>query len=138
LEDFYVSNGEKNNILAPNEIITQVELKHKSHSRAGFAKLRHRKSIDFPLLSIGVVVELKASDNKLENGRLVINALVAKPKIFELERFKNQDFDDDLIKIIAQEAREKCHPQTNIAEDTHWRKQMIEYYTVLALRQVYL
>ena len=137
LSDFYTANGEKNNILEHHEVVTQVELKRTAHTRAGFVKLRHRSSIDFPLLSIGVVFTLN-QNNKFESGRLVINALVAKPKIFELERYNTQIYNEDLIKIIAREAREKCHPQTNIAEDTNWRKEMIEYYTMLAFRQAHV
>lgn len=137
LSEFYTANGEKNNILAPNEVVSQVQLKRTAQTRAGFAKLRHRASIDFPLISIGVVFDLYP-DNKINNGKLVINALVAKPKIFDLERYKNQIYNEDLIKNIARDAREKCHPQSNIAEDTNWRKEMIEYYTMLAFRQAHV
>jgi len=135
LRDFYTSNGEKNNILEHHEVVSQVELKRTAQTHAGFSKLRHRASIDFPLLSIGVVFE--RNNNKFLGGRLVINALVAKPKIFDLERFRDKIYDDDLVKTIAREAREKCHPQTNIAEDINWRKQMVEYYTMLAFRQAH-
>lgn len=134
LNDFYTANGEKNNILEHHEVVTQVELRRTANTYAGFSKLRHRASIDFPLLSIGVVFEL-SEKNIFERGTLVISALVAKPKIFELGRFVGQIYNEDLIKIIAREARDKCHPQTNIAEDINWRKEMIEYYILLAFRQ---
>lgn len=131
LRDFYTANGEKNNILGPQEVLTGVYLKRTPKTKAGFAKLRHRDSIDFPLLSIGVVFELDES-NKLVSGRLVVSALVAKPKIFELDEFAKAYYTQDLAQKIARFAKEKCHPQTNIAEDRAWRKEMVECYILRA------
>jgi 4-hydroxybenzoyl-CoA reductase subunit beta len=134
LRDFYTTNGEKNTILSPQEVITGVYIKKSSQMRAGFAKLRHRESIDFPLLSIGVAFNLD-QENTLQEGRLVINALVAKPKLFDLANYKSRRYTSELVLEIARHAREKCHPQTNIFDDCRWRKQMIESYVVRAFMQ---
>jgi len=136
LADFYTNNGEKNNILEPNQVVTRVKLTCQANTYAGFAKLRHRESIDFSLLSIGVVFSL--DNNIFDQGRLVINSLVAKPKIIDLNIYNNKIYDQDLVNSIAKKAKEICHPQTNIYDDSEWRKDMIEYYTQKAFAQAYM
>ena len=107
------------------------------HAYGGFAKLRHRQSFDFPLLSIGVAFVLN-EERVLMSGRLVVNALVAKAKVFDLSAFKGNRYSDCLIGEIAHFAMEKCHPQSNMAEDVAWRKEMIELYTKRAFNNAHL
>jgi 4-hydroxybenzoyl-CoA reductase subunit beta len=137
LENFYTAHGEKNNILAPGEIVSGVSIALGPHVYGGFAKLRHRQSFDFPLLSIGVAFVLN-EERVLVSGRLVVNALVAKAKVFDLSNFKGNRYSESLIEEIAHFAMEKCHPQSNMAEDVAWRKEMIELYTKRAFNNAHL
>lgn len=123
LDDFYTANGEKNNVLPLGQVVTNVTVDLVANAHAGFYKVRMRESIDFPLLSIAnhFVVE----GGKFISGRLVINALVAKPKVLDLADFANSNYNRELIHAIADFARLKCHPQTNLAGDLGFRKHMV-------------
>lgn len=123
LRDLYTANGENNKVLTSKELITEVTIPLKPQCYAGFAKLRHRESFDFPLLSIGALVELE--NERLRAGRLVINALVARPKIIDLAQFVGSLYEESLVDRISQLAVDKCQPQSNIADDQGWRRAMI-------------
>ncbi|HXW60628.1 MAG TPA: FAD binding domain-containing protein [Myxococcota bacterium] len=127
LLELYTANGEKNNVLRPNEVISKVSITLTPQCYAGFAKLRHRQSFDFPLLSIGTLVHVH--DQRLVLGRVVINALVAKPKLIPLTAFAGAYYDQALIEKIAVLAKDKCHPQSNMAEDQEWRRELIVPFT---------
>lgn len=123
LDDFYTANGEKNNNLAPGTLVTDVTISIDPACVGGFYKVRMRESIDFPLLS--VAVSARFENDLFVDGTLVINALVAKPKVLDLADFANTRYNQDLIFAIADFAQKKCHPQTNIAGDTGFRKHMV-------------
>ncbi len=131
LDDFYINNGLKNNKLSSQEIITKVIVEHQSKSYAGFAKLRHRESIDFSLLSIGVAFGLE--EGLFTHLRIAVNALVAKPRVFDLsDERRNSSYQRAQLEEIAEEIAFKCHPQTNICDDPSWRKEMIKCYIIKA------
>lgn len=123
LDDFYTAHGEKNHVLPLGHVVTNVRLALNADSYAGFYKVRMRDSIDFPLLSVAVCFQI--DDGKLVNGRLVINALVAKPKCLVLADFAHLRYNQDLVHSIADFAHKKCHPQTNLAGDVGFRKHMV-------------
>lgn len=127
IEDLYTNNGEKNNVLSSQDVVQRIDIPIKEQSFSGFAKLRHRQSFDFGLLSIGTFFGL--NNNRLVYGRLVLNALVAKPKIFDLEAFTGAFYDGALVEKIALFAQNKCHPQENMAEDSAWRRDLILPFT---------
>jgi 4-hydroxybenzoyl-CoA reductase subunit beta len=132
LDNFYSANGLKNNKLEPHEILTSVELELKPNAYAAFAKLRHRESIDFSLLSIGLVFFLEGII--VTDIRLAVNAMVAKPKVFNFSELIGRVYDQHLIEEIADQASNKCHPQTNICDDPEWRKAMIKCYVKRAFK----
>lgn len=135
LNDFYINNGEKNNLLMPNEVVTDVEVDVVPSYHCGFHKVRMRGSIDFPLLSVAARVALEKG--ALTAGTLVINALVAKPKVLDLADFCGQAYNTDLIASIADFAEKKCHPQTNIGGEVAFRKHMVEVATKRALEDAF-
>jgi 4-hydroxybenzoyl-CoA reductase subunit beta len=132
LGDFYVNNGEKNHSLTPQEVIMKISVSLKRYQHSGFSKLRFRNSIDFPLLSIGVAFNLD-HDQRLTSGRLVLNALVAKPKVIDLDFVRGLGYNTDLIEAVAAQALAVGHPQTNLAGDKDWRKHMIKIFVREAL-----
>lgn len=133
LDDFYTANGVKNNQLNSDQIVTRVEFKLTEGLKAGFAKLRHRESIDFSLISAGVSY-VKENKN-IKNIKVVVNALVAKPKVMVFSEYDNSFLDDNLIGELAQKCSQKCHPQTNICDDPEWRKEMVKCYIKKAFEQ---
>lgn len=136
LEDFYTNNGEKNNVLTEDQMLLSTSFLSLKNTLSGFFKLRHRNSIDFSMLSVAVRFSLDALD-RLQGGRLVINALVAKPKVIDLSEYEGLH-KTVMIEKVAEAAKQKCHPQTNICDDPSWRKQMVSYATKMAFNNAFL
>jgi 4-hydroxybenzoyl-CoA reductase subunit beta len=123
LADFFVPDGVRNTILAADEILTRVRVRKAHGQRQGFAKLRHRNSIDFPLLSVGVAVEL--SDGRATSVRGVVSALQARPLRLQLGALVGRAPDAAWVAEAAATAQQRAHPMTNIADDPAWRKAMV-------------
>lgn len=123
LREMYVADGIKNTTLDAHDVIASITIDIPERCLGGFFKLRHRNSIDFPLISTAVMCELDMN-NHIKQGCLVINALVAKPRIVDLHEFKGQPYAKETFSTIAELAQEKCHPQTSIDEHT-WRKKIM-------------
>lgn len=130
LEDFYVADGVHNTVLRPGELLSAVLLKKPDSTytrKEGYAKLRHRHSIDYPLLSVACRFDM--DDNHLiQVAKLVVSALAARPKSVALDAFIGRPLDAALIDEIAALAHRKCTPLTNIADDPMWRKEMVPVF----------
>jgi len=133
LRDMYVADGIKNTSLHHSEVIASITIDIPTISRGGFFKLRHRNSIDFPLISTAIMCELDTHEHICQ-GALVINALVAKPRVIDLHEFKGHPFSAQTFHKIAKLAQEKYHPQTNIC-DPAWRKDAIQTAIMRAFAQ---
>ena len=130
LQDFYVADGVHNTVLQPGELLVAVIVPKSgtgTQRREGYAKLRHRHSIDYPLLSVGCRFDVD-DDSTLRNARLVVSALAARPKAVPLDAFMGRALNDELIEEIANFAHRKCTPLTNIADDPKWRKEMVPVF----------
>ena len=128
LSKFYTANGIKNNVLQDDSLISDIRIKIDKSRRIknGFSKLRFRKSIDFPLISLAVSFNVN-DDDVMENCKLVINALAAKPKELNVSKFTGQKMKSSLVEEISIYASEKCMPLANISGDASWRKSMIAH-----------
>ncbi|MCA9507588.1 MAG: FAD binding domain-containing protein [Myxococcales bacterium] len=126
LDDFYTANGLKNNKLGDGEIVSKVYFEAVKNKCTGFAKLRHRQSIDFSLISVGVSYMLE--HERVRDLTVVVNALVAKPKVLVFPQLEHTTLDNRLINEVALQSAQKCHPQSNICDDPKWRKEMVKIY----------
>src|SRR5687767_14617082 len=101
LEDFYVADGVKNTVLAADDLLVRVRVPKKSaQRREGYAKLRHRNAIDYPLLSVGVRFDVEGE--RISDARVVVSALAARPNRLALDAFKGRALDDVVVDEIAQ------------------------------------
>jgi CO/xanthine dehydrogenase FAD-binding subunit len=94
--------------------------------------LRHRNSIDFPLLSVGVRFDVDSA-NVVQVARVTVSALGARPNRLAVDSFVGRTLDDALAQEIATMAHAKCSPLTNIADDPAWRKDMVPVYVKRAI-----
>lgn len=125
LRQFYVANGEHNTVLEPDEMVTQVEVPLAgSNRREGFAKLRHRAAVDFPMLNVGVAARVTAQ-NTVESLGVCVSALAARPVVLDTRAFVGRVLDDALRADVAALARTRCVPVTNITDDPEWRRDMV-------------
>ena len=124
LRDFYVADGTHNTVLRSDELLLRIRVPINPRRREGFAKLRHRRSIDFPLLSVGLAFVVDDKRHVVD-GMLAVNALAARPKQISLAAIGNGTLDADFVAAAADLAHHRCSPLTNLGDDPSWRKDMI-------------
>lgn len=126
LEEFYVADGIKNTILEAADLLVQIRVPKKTAAARleGYAKLRHRNAIDYPLLSVGVRVDL---DDKgvVVALRCVVSALQARPHKLATAPWVGRVFDQSVVDEVKKLAFAKCVPVKNIADDAAWRRDMV-------------
>ncbi len=130
LIDFYKADGMKNNVLSPGELLLRVHVPKADSTikrLEGFAKLRHRSSIDYPMLSVGVRFDVD-DDLQIKNARATLNALAAKPKVIQTDWLTGIRLDEATINQLADYTYARCTPLTNICDDPDWRKEMVRVY----------
>lgn len=138
VRDFFLADGIANTRREPDEIVTEVRIPTAPASRrSGYAKLRQRKAIDFPLLTVAVAGELDR-DGAVHAIRGVVTGLGARPR--ELtgwsELAGGRRMDEALIAELAGRAHQQCHPLENMIVDPEWRRAMVPVYVRRALRQL--
>jgi 4-hydroxybenzoyl-CoA reductase subunit beta len=92
----------------------------------GIWKVRERKSVDFPLLSIALAVELDDGD-VMRSISLVVAALGSKPRVIGgLDKIAvGKRPTDDVIDKVARQAYRQCNPLDNIIVEIEWRRAMV-------------
>jgi 4-hydroxybenzoyl-CoA reductase subunit beta len=138
VRDFFVADGIANTRRGPAEVVTAVRIPLASAARrGGYAKLRQRQSIDFPLLTVAVAAELEP-DGLVRSVDGVVSALGSRPK--ELtgwnELAAGRRLDDALVAELAERAHQQCHPLENITLDPEWRRAMVPVYVRRALTRL--
>ena len=135
LNDFFLADGIWNSRRKPGEIVTRVRIPFPSRdSRAAYTKLRQRRSIDFPLLSVAVAADFQRS------GRVcqimgVVTALGARPRLLTgwARIALGRTLSTEVIETLAERAHRQCHPLENAIVDADWRRAMVPVQVRLAL-----
>lgn len=128
LRQFFTTDGIHNTVLRSDEIVTFVRVRKQPAVRAAFEKLRLRKSIDYPILNLCVLLEGSESVERLE---VALGALGAKPKLIILASLRGHPLNEQLVEPVVREVMSRCKPLENISVDVRWRQRMI---AVLARR----
>ena len=121
----YAGDGIKNHIRAADEVLTRILLPaRRAGLQSAYEKLRARQAIDFPLLSVAVVVEV--DDRALvREARVVVGALGAKPRIVGgLDVVYGQALSAETIATIAKAAHAQCHPLASLGA-ADWRQDVV-------------
>lgn len=138
VDDFFVTDGIWNTAREPDELVVRVRVpKPPANLRTAYEKLRERKSVDFPILSVALALALDA-DERVESIALVVSALGAKPRLIgRLEKIAiGERVTDDLIEEIGRQAHRQCHPLDNIIVETDWRRAMVPVYVRRAFHRL--
>ncbi|NIR44673.1 MAG: hypothetical protein GWN99_10240 [Gemmatimonadetes bacterium] len=138
LADFFVGDGIWNRRLEPHELVTAVRIRlPEKPIRTLYTKVRERKSVDFPILSIALAATVRDPD-VLESIDLVISALGAKPRaIGGLDKIAaGKRLTAEVIEAIAEQAHRQCHPLDNIIVEIEWRRAMVPVYVRRALQDL--
>ncbi len=137
LNDWFVADGIRNTVRRTDEIVTRVRIPLPGpQQRSGFAKLRQRASIDFPLLNVAVAATVQGES--VSAMRIVVSALGSRPRaITGLDAIVNgKTLTPEVAEAIAQRAYQQCHPLTNIIVDPDWRRAMVPVYVHRALAEL--
>ena len=138
VRDFFVPDGIANTLRTPDEVLTEVRIPLSAASRRqAYAKLRQRKSIDFPLLTVAIAAEVD-EDGTIRALEGVVTALGSRPRLLSAwgEIAEGRVLDDEIVDELAQRAFRQCHPLENIIVDPEWRRAMVPVYVKRALEKV--
>ena len=138
MADFFTADGIWNTVREPGELVTRVRVPLPAPGvRATYKKLRERKSVDFPLLGVGLAVELDESET-VQSMAISVAGLGAKPRMIgRLDDVAvGVRLTPDVIDEIAKQAHRQCHPLDNIIVDTDWRRAMVSVYVRRAIEEI--
>jgi 4-hydroxybenzoyl-CoA reductase subunit beta len=138
VRDFFVADGILNTRRAPDEILTEVRIPLVSATRRqAYTKLRQRKSIDFPLLTVAISADIEG-DGRVRSIDGVVTGLGSRPRVLAKwgEVAEGRVLDDEVIDELAARAHKQCHPLENIIVDPEWRRAMVPVYVKRALMKV--
>jgi 4-hydroxybenzoyl-CoA reductase subunit beta len=138
VRDFFVTDGIRNTVREPGEILTRVRVPAPSASLAtAYRKLRVRGAIDFPLLSIAVGATFR-EDGTVGTMSGVVSGLGARPRDLTgwTELAVGSLLDQELIEALADRAHAQCHPLENMIVDPDWRREMVRVEVARALGEL--
>lgn len=138
VRDFFVADGIVNSQRSPSEILTEIRIPLTSGGRRqAYAKLRQRKSIDFPLLTVAVAADVDDSGT-VQSLEGVVTGLGSRPRVLSgwTDIAAGRRLDDEVVEELAHRAFKQCHPLENIIVDPEWRRAMVPVYVKRALAQL--
>ena len=133
--DFFLADGIMNSRLEPGEVLTKIRIPLPAPDlRTSYVKLRQRKAIDFPILTVAVAAEVDPG-NRVHKLRGVVNGLGARPRRLTGwdEVAEGEILTEELIEGLAEQAHKQCHPLENMIVDVDWRRAMVPVYVRRAL-----
>jgi 4-hydroxybenzoyl-CoA reductase subunit beta len=135
VDEFFVGDGVHNNVLKPNELVTRIHVPAAARGlKVGYQKLRLRRAIDFPMLSVAFAARV---NGVCEEARLVVSALAAKPKTIGglAALVRGRALDGPTVEAVAQAAYQQCRPQTSVPYDADWRHEMVPVFVRRAIAE---
>jgi len=162
LRDFFVADGIWNTRREPGDIVTRILIPIRGVAGEGtgtgtgedgplpplpetpvgmrctaYIKLRQRKSVDFPLLTVAVAAWLD-DGGRVTEIRGVVTGLGSRPR--ELTGWDDiavgEALDEGVVEALAERAGKQCVPLENIIVDPEWRRAMVPVYVGRALGQL--
>ncbi len=137
LTKLYSGDGKKPNRLKPGQIVTAIHVPHPApHSGGAYIKLRMRKTIDYPLLGVAVMVALDRQ-GVCTDANLALTGVDKLPlRIAEAAALQGQVLGEKAIAPVAVAAHRHAHPLSNVIEvSPKYRRDMIDVYVRLAFDQ---
>ncbi len=121
--------------IAREELLVAVEIPIPSpQTRVAYRKWAVRQSIDFPLVS--VAVRLDVADGVLAGGSVVVGALGPRPRVLTLERLVGSTLDEKLAQALGQMVYDRARPLPNIPYDAEYRRERMVVEVRRAVRSL--
>lgn len=138
LRDFYTGDGSKPLTLNPEEILTRIEVPSiPKETFSTYFKYRIRKSIDYPIASLAVLLTLAGNERSCREVKMVVGAVGSRPEeLKEVEELlKGKEIKNSVIEEASNLAFKAAKPIANAASSPAYRKRMIKVFVMKALRQ---
>lgn len=124
LSELYNTDGRQHLNLKPGELLRSVHLSlPRPSTRVVYRKWRPRNSLDFPLVSLALRLDLDPP--RLADGRLVVGVLGPRPRVLSLSRLAGRALDRELADAIGRLAG-GCRPLPNVPYDEVYRRHRLE------------
>jgi 4-hydroxybenzoyl-CoA reductase beta subunit len=130
LDKLYTGRGEKPIGLAPDEVLTEIEVPPQPGRWGGeYQKLRYRGAMDYPLL--GVATVLGRHGNECAQAMIVLTAVASAPVVIEEagQLLQGESLDEAIITRAAEVAYEAVRPIARIGSTPLYRRKMIRVLT---------
>ncbi len=77
LEEFFIEDGIKRNVLLPGELVADLRLPAAQNLLSGYRKYRQRGSIDYPLVSVAIAFKMR--EGTIRDARVAVGAMASAP-----------------------------------------------------------
>ena len=133
--DYFKADGTRHRGLEPGELVTRICLpKPTRRGRSAYIKWRPRKAIDFPLVSVALRFD---GNETIEDAKIAIGVLGARPKLVASERLVGRRFDDvELPADVGELVYGRARPLLNVPYEVEYRRRMLRVLTRRAMERL--
>jgi len=140
LADFYTGAGEQILDMAPDELLTEIQIPLPAAGvRSSYQRLSYRSAIDYPIASAGVFAEI--ADGYIRKARIVVGAMSSAPLLLaqasghlEEKSVKDQEALEKAAAIAMDHA--SAFAVNNVGSELGYRIQMVSVLVRRALKEV--
>ncbi|EJW11401.1 Periplasmic aromatic aldehyde oxidoreductase [Rhodovulum sp. PH10] len=123
LASFFHEEGRSHLALAPGEIVTAVHVPPPNGAVAGYAKVRVREAIDFPLA--GVAVALRREGDRLASVTVALTGVASAPVLVPgLDRLAGTTWSEDSAKTLTDAVRKSCNAVKTTVTTPNYRRRV--------------
>ncbi|MCL5958820.1 MAG: xanthine dehydrogenase family protein subunit M [Chloroflexi bacterium] len=137
LEDLFTGDGMKPFQLAPQEMITEIQVPAQGgRSGNSYCKVSHRNAVDYPQAGVGAALSLEPQNGKCASVRIVLGAVGSGPnRAREAEALLlGQEITTELLEWAAEAAMKDAHPVNNMTFGSPgYRRKMVKALAIKAL-----
>jgi 4-hydroxybenzoyl-CoA reductase beta subunit len=130
ITELYDTDGLRHVRLERDEILVAVRIPlPQPGTRVVYRKWAVRKSIDFPLVSVAVRLDVDAAGTTLLGGTIAVGVLGPRPRVLDLGKFTGKTLDAALAEALGQLAFDRCRPLPNVPYDAEYRRERLAVET---------
>jgi len=124
LTQLYGADGRRHLLLEAGEVLIAARVPLPAPgTHVTYRKWAVRKSIDFPLVSVAIRLDVAAG--VLTGGTIAAGALNPRPRVLTLEKWVGRAVDAGLAAELGQHAFDRCRPLPNLPYDADYRRERL-------------
>jgi 4-hydroxybenzoyl-CoA reductase beta subunit len=136
LLDLYSGKGENPLVLKGNEIVSKIRVPSMDgRISSAYLKLSNLKAVEFPSLSVAVLLKFQENTESLADARIVLGAISSAPKrIRDAEHvLVEKGLSRETLREAAELAHEEAKPVGNAVLPTAYRRRMVKVFVTRAI-----